>query len=83
MQFEQAMGTSREELEKLTFFNVIAKEELQDAFSTVAYMLQGLKEESCFTRLLEARPGRPVLYITISLVKEGTAPKFFSCSVHG
>ena len=82
-----ATGYSKEELSKLTIFNLVAAEELQETFGTVARMLnQPEVGETKLTRKATPKDGQasgaPPLYITISLARQNMVPQFFQCSLH-
>jgi PAS domain S-box-containing protein len=86
VRFEMATGYSKEELSRLTFFNLVAPEDLQATFATVAQMInqEGEEEEEGedgreegqeplrLTRraMPKGGGGGGQLYITISLVKQ-------------
>ena len=92
--FQMATGYSKEELGKLTLFNLVCPEDLQETFGTVARMLnEPGAGESRFTRralpkqrsvgLGSGERQRPQpLFVTISLVRQNGVPQFFQCSLH-
>jgi len=97
VRFEMATGYNKEELSRLTFFNLVAPEDLQATFAAVAQMInqEGEEEEDereeeplRLTRRAMTKGGGGggqggQLYITISLVKQqGQSPSFFQCSLH-
>lgn len=81
VQFEAATGFSAAELQKLTFFNLVAMEDLEASFSLVARILNHSVAETRFTKPLVQKEGRVKMYLTVALVREGNTAKYFQCSV--
>jgi PAS domain S-box-containing protein len=81
VQFEQVTGYPKDELIKLTFFNLVALDDLQETFSIVARMLNGNGDEKKFRRLAIGKNRGQTMYITVSIVMEGPTPKYFQCSL--
>ena len=87
--FEELSGYERDELVKLTLFNLIVAEELQDTFSHVARMLHGTAGEKpspySGRAVLKNSPqgsDAPVYHISLSLVHDyEDRPRYFSLTL--
>lgn len=86
--FEEQSGYEREELVKLTVFNLITAEELQHTFSMVARMLHGTSNEkpppySARAVLKHTRPEDKPLFLSLSLVHDyAHRPRYFTLALN-
>ncbi len=59
IRFEMATGYSKEELSRLTFFNLVAPDDLQETFATVARMINSPGDEGLQARLTRKAMPKP------------------------
>jgi len=77
--FCEVSGYLREELLKLTIFNLTAPWELQQTFTMVSAMLRSSEERPCFEARGVTKQGQQRNTLAVSLVRDSAKrPKYFS-----